>query len=73
MWVDVHMHTSPRFEVRNRVNQGGVMSPILFAVYVDGLFHKLIKSGVGCQMSNYFIGCLLFANDVTLRRPTIKG
>ncbi len=42
-------------------------------VYVDGLFHKLKKSGVGCQMSNYFIGCLLFADDVTLLCPTIKG
>ncbi len=24
-------------------------------------------------MSNYFIGCLLFADDVTLLCPTIKG
>ncbi len=49
------------------------MSAILFAVYVDVLFHKLKKSGVACQMSNYFIGCLLFADDVTLLCPTIKG
>ncbi len=48
-------HTSPMFEVTNGVKQGGDMSPILFAVYVDGLFHKLKKSEVGCQMSNYFI------------------
>ncbi len=55
-------HTSPMFEVTNGVKQGGVMSQILFAVYVDGLFHKLKKSRVGCQMSNSFIGCLLFAD-----------
>ncbi len=66
-------HTSPMFEVTNGVKQGGVISPILFAVYVDGLFHKLKASGVGCQMTNYFIGCLLFADDVTLLCPTIKG
>ncbi len=41
-------HTSPMFEATNGVKQAGVMSPILFAVYVDGLFHKLKKSGVGC-------------------------
>ncbi len=52
------------YEVPNGVKQGWVMSPILFAVYVDGLFHKLKKSGVGC---------LLFADDVTLLFPTIKG
>ncbi len=61
------------FEVTNGVKQGGVMSPILFAVYVDGLFQKLMKSGLGCQMSNYFIGCLLFADDVILLCRTIKG
>ncbi len=60
------------FDVTNGVKQGGVMSPILFAVYVDGLFHKLKKSGVSCQMSNYFVGGLLFADDVTLLCPTIK-
>ncbi len=61
------------FVVTNGVKQGGVMSPILFVVYVGGLFHKLKKSGVGCQMSNYFIGCLLFVDDVTLLCSTIKG
>ncbi len=65
-------HTYPMFEVTNGVKQGMVMSPILFAVYVDRLFHKLTKSGVGCQMSNYFIGCILFADDVTLLCPTIN-
>ncbi len=48
-------------------------SQMVFAVYVDGLFYKLKKSGVGCQMRNYFIGCLLLAYDVTLLCPTIKG
>ncbi len=36
-------YTSPMFEVTNGVKQGGVMSPILFTVHVDGLFHKLKK------------------------------
>ncbi len=61
-------HTSPMFEVTNGVKQSEVI-----AVNEDGLFHKLKKSGVGCQISNYFIGCLLFADDVTLLCPTIKG
>ena len=69
-WGD---HTSPVFDASNGVKQGGVLSPILFAVYVDGLFNRLKKSGVGCQMGNYFIGCILFADDVTLICPTIKG
>ncbi len=33
----------------------------------------LRESGVVCQLRNYFIGCLLFADDVALLCPTIKG
>ncbi len=28
------------FEATNGVKQGEVLSPIIFAVYVDGLFHR---------------------------------
>ncbi len=38
------------FSVVNGVKQGGVLSPILFAIYVDGLLHKLQNSGVGCYV-----------------------
>ena len=65
--------TSLSFSASNGVKHGGVLSPILFAVYIDGLFQRLKKGGCGCTISNYFIGCLLFADDVTLLCPTIKG
>ncbi len=67
------MDTNIIFEAIKDVKQGGVLSPILFAVHVDVLFHRLTKSGLCCQMSNYFIGCLLFTDDVTLLCPSIKG
>ena len=36
------------FAVGNGVKQGGVISPILFCIYIDILLGVLQNSGVGC-------------------------
>ncbi len=58
------------FSVFNGVKQGGVLSPVLFAVYIDGLMNKLKNSGVGCYMGNKFKGGVSFADDINLLTPT---
>ena len=52
---------SSSFTVVNGVRQGGILSPILFTVYIDKLLQWLSKLGVGC----HWRGCLLVAS-VTL-------
>ena len=61
------------FKVCNGVKQGGVLSPILFAVYVDSLFGRLEQSGVGCHIGGHFVGALAYADDVTLVAPSRSG
>ena len=58
-------------EVKNGVKQGGVLSPILFNVYMDELLLRLKESGVGCYIGNIFCGALGYADDVTLLAPTL--
>ena len=64
---------SKKFSVLNGVKQGGVLSPILFAVYMDGLINRLKRSGIGCHVGNWYVGCLAFADDLTLLAPTIDA
>ena len=47
---------SDSFCVSNGVRKGGVLSPILFAVYIDGLLEMLGSSGVGCYYGGSFFG-----------------
>ena len=35
------------------VRQGGVLSPVLFAVYVNDVIMALSKSGHGCYFNNF--------------------
>ena len=64
---------SDEFSVMNGVKQGGVLSPILFAVYMDGLLMRLKKAGIGCNVGNWFVGCLAFADDLTLLAPSLSA
>ena len=57
------------FHVSNRVWQGSVLSPVLFAVYLDGLLAELSGSGVGCYWGSLFAGAFCYADDIVLLAP----
>ena len=60
---------SSPFHVSNGVRQGGVLSPVLFSVYLDGLLQKLADSGVGCHWGHLFAGAVCYADDIVLLAP----
>ena len=64
---------SKKFSLNTNVRQGGLLSPIFFAIYVDTLIQRLKQTGVGCNMTGQFIGCLFYANDITLLAHTLRG
>ena len=69
-WNDV---TSDQFNVSNGVRQGGIMSPLLFSIYIDDMLLELKNSGIGCVVGNYYCGAFGYADDIILLCPTITG
>ena len=61
---------SSSFSVSNGVRQGGVLSPILFTLYVDDLLSSLERLGVGCFWGPQFLGALCYADDLALLAPS---
>jgi len=61
---------SEYFLDQNGVKQGGVLSPVLFCVYLDELLHTLSAAKVGCYVGDLFVGALAYADDLVLTAPS---
>ena len=57
---------SKQFPILAGVRQGGVLSPSLFAVYIDSLICNLKVSGHGAHIGDQYVGCLVYADDILL-------
>lgn len=66
LWAGLY---SDYFSVLNGVKQGGVISPVLFCIYIDDLLIRLASSGVGCFIGLNFVGALAYADDISLLAP----
>ena len=48
------------------VKQGDILSPILFAIYINDLVHDIKQTGNGIPLDDDIISCLLYAVDIIL-------
>ena len=64
---------STQFTVANGVKQGGVISPILFNVYMDDLSTALNSSGIGGYLGRAFINHLCYADDLCIITLSSSG
>lgn len=70
MWMSL---MSAPFAVYCGVRQGGVLSPVLFSVYVDDLILQLRSSGLGIHVGSVFCGCIFYADDIVLLSASCLG
>jgi len=61
---------SESFYVTNGVRQGGVLSPILFNLYMDELSIRLSNLNIGCNVNNVFVNHLIYADDMAILAPS---
>lgn len=60
---------SQPYSLEAGVRQGGVLSPLLFAVYVNDMLCKLRK--MGCSYKWLHFGAIMYADDLVLLAPSV--
>lgn len=61
------------FTLSTGTRQGGVLSPVLFNLYIDGIVSAILTSGIGCHLRNVSLAVLIYADDILLLAPTVSA
>jgi hypothetical protein len=64
---------SSKFLTSNGVRQGGIISPIYFNMYMDGLSDMLNDSKIGCTINGQVINHLMYADDSCIVASSPSG
>ena len=57
---------STSFRLTNGIREGAAASPILWAVYADGVLLVLRQSKLGCHVAGMWMGAVMYADDLAL-------
>lgn len=55
------------------VRQGGILSPYLFAIFIDDIIAKIEMSNLGCRYKHRPVSIIIYADDIILLSPSIEA
>ena len=65
-YVSWSNNRSKTFTIYNGGKQGGVISPLLFSIYIDNLFLELRPRGLDYHVGLTYAGAFGYADDIAL-------
>ena len=64
---------SDEWMIKNGVRQGGVLSGLLFSLYINSLLNRIEKCKYGCKMGILKANVIAYADDLVLLAPSAFG
>jgi len=54
------------------IRQGGVLSPLFFAIYIDNIVKSVSSCKIGCYVGQFCTCIFLYADDILLLAPSVQ-
>ena len=62
---------SAEWKINNGVRQSGILSSLLFSIYIDSLLEKISGLKVGCRLGILSSNIIAYADDIVLLAPSV--
>jgi hypothetical protein len=67
------IYNEHKFAITRGVKQEGVISQLLFNIYVDEFINKIISSDFGLSIDNYNCSILAYCDDILILSPSLSS